>query len=195
MWFQGEKTFALHLFETAQDFLDMTVSCAHRNHAAIRHFSVLYVHIEDIGLEHLIGLQRLNAALDEVCRIEHPGKPPLKMPVKVKAAFRRVAVDFLFVFMAAQHMMFKRVIRHPADTREDLVPVGFVALVLFKIKAEYTNQAAAEDFGNLNRIFKRLKMRLKIIRNIDLAVRRADCGDLCALRIELCLEHPGVVCR
>ena len=53
--FQGEKTFAIHLLKTAQDFANLSVSCACRGYAAIRHFGVFDVHIKDIGLKHFIG--------------------------------------------------------------------------------------------------------------------------------------------
>lgn len=135
------------------------------------------------------------AALDEVCRVEYACEPALKMLVKVEATLGGIAVDALFVFMAAKHVVRKRIIRHPAHAGEHLIPISLIALAFVKVKAEHADQVAAEDFCDLDRVLEGCKMRLEIIRDIHFAIGRTDCGNLHALGIELCLEHPRVVCR
>ena len=107
------------------------------------------------------------AALDEVCRVEYACEPALKMLVKVEATLGGIAVDALFVFMAAKHVVRKRIIRHPAHAGEHLIPISLIALAFVKVKAEHADQCSRR-ICDLDRVLEGCKMRLEIIRDIHL---------------------------
>ena len=116
--------------------------------------------------------------------VEHALYLAVEMEEDVVAARFLVAVDVLFVLVAAPHAVRQRVFRHAAESVEYLAAQQLPALVLLFIEREHPDVFRAEDAGVFDAPFEFLEMRFEIVADLDLAERRADSRDADARVVE-----------
>ena len=119
---------------------------------------------------------RFYAALDKIGRVKHRPQPIARKGLhQFQTAFRRIAVNMLFIFVQQGDAGFLGGIHHPFHAGKNFLAV-FVPLSFFHIKAEHADIWDVHQFGKFQHMKELFKMRLKIFRNFDFSNGRADGG-------------------
>ena len=103
---------------------------------------ILYVEICDDVLMKPVSLQRVNSALDIVCRVKHNTHITSEMLIQIHTASICVAVYSFFILMDKQNVIFPCKLNHPLKPSKHLIAIFFRLLSLRNIEAEHANPAA-----------------------------------------------------
>ena len=165
----------------------MTIAVAGRNNAAAV-FAILDVDIGDVAFQHIIRFERILGAFHKVGKVEHGLEIRRNDAVEKRfAASCDVAVNALFVLMQQNNIVLFGVGHHFGKLFHHFV--GFcVGFGFVHKETEHTDILGIQHFRDLDRALEFLKMRVKIVGDLDFSDRRTDGGHRNAVLFQLCLK-------
>ena len=168
-----------------------------------RHFdllgrAILDVVVDDIVLEHLIRLGRVDAALNEVGRVVSELELRIvDLGVELQTPFGSVAVNALFVLVQQDDVLALDPFEEAAQFLDDLGEVGVVVSALLDPERKHTDVLAAHQLADLDQFVKLGELRLvsSVVVQPNLADRRAYRRKFDSCRVETRFDVPRELFR